>query len=251
MATGSIPATIEVETSVDFKRIEYSILEAVDDSLDETLAYGEKVAKKHAPVRKITKGGGRVRTRELTNAEIADLPSFVKKGLSPISGTFLSTGRRPRVVTRRSFASMGHPTYHQHSRLVVQDQYSGRFHLKNPESAKLLSSAGRAELASGRAIHTMHSGELGGSGGLNIKHETTSTVGGRLQREIRGRVTRSAHQGGIAEGILESPTEYAPYVEFPTSRTAAQPYMRPAREAMRPHLVTALERNLMRAGRYV
>ena len=82
-----------------------------------------------------------------------------------------------------------------------------------------------------------------------IRTAARTTLGGRLRSEIRTRLISLAEGGsGIAEIRLESPNDYAKYVEFPTSRTAAQPYMRPAREAMKQRFRGNVVQELERAG---
>jgi HK97 gp10 family phage protein len=67
-------------------------------------------------------------------------------------------------------------------------------------------------------------------------------LGGRLKHEIhRGDVQVS---GGLYFGEVISPTEYAKYQEYGTSRHRAQPYMRPALYEMRSRLPALLRSNI-------
>lgn len=44
---------------------------------------------------------------------------------------------------------------------------------------------------------------------------------------LRASITRSTENGGLT-GKIGTNVEYAPYIEFGTSRSAAQPFLRPA-----------------------
>lgn len=262
--------TLMIEVSsprVYMKRVERGIYGALDEAIDNTLAFGERYAKRKAPVRKVTRRGRQAVTRALNPAEIANLPEFAKKGLSPISGRSIRTGELPRTTVVRSGASRLSPqarirgtTYNlgAKGRDVIFGE-SGAAQMRSEKFTQLLDSRGRYELRTQRAVHTqqvtaidrdVQGSAVGRLLGGTIRHGERSTLGGRLRAEITTRITSSATRGGIAEGVLESPTEYAKYVEFPTSRTAAQPYMRPAREAMKPVLRREAVKELGRAGRY-
>lgn len=56
-------------------------------------------------------------------------------------------------------------------------------------------------------------------------------LGGRLRRDIEARDVEFS--GGKAQGGVDSLAPYSRYVEFPTSRTKAQPFLRPALKANR------------------
>jgi hypothetical protein len=242
-----VAVTFKAEVSrIYFRRVEAQINTAVSDAMDLTIQVGVKTAKQHCPVRKVTKKGGRVSTRDLDDAEIAALPDFVKKGLNPATNTYIRTGKRPQQVVKRSLAGYEEPqfrhkgrkgSYPQGIRQVTQDEDTGRYSLATRMAGlrpgqlerAVLTSRGRYELRTGRGVFA-RGGEL--------------HLGGRLKREIHGEMEEGVfRQSGILRAKLVSPTEYAPYVEFPTSRTAAQPYMRPARDAME----AVFERNVRSA----
>lgn len=64
---------------------------------------------------------------------------------------------------------------------------------------------------------------------------------------LTGNLRRSIHveQGAVtltrAEAKVGTDVEYAPYVEFGTSRMRAQPYLRPAAETMAPAVQATIE----------
>jgi hypothetical protein len=249
-----IRMTIQVTTPRTYlRRVEIAVYGALDQAVETTTEYGQRVAKRLAPVRKVTTDSTPARARNLTQGEIADLPEQVRKGLNPVSGASLRTGRLPRTTTRRAGASHFAPrtrggTLRETARDVEFDRGTGFPRLKDRSFESRLSSRGRYEFRSERAIHTERNLFLEGS---RVRRVARTTLGGRLRSEIRTTLVRLASQGGVSETRLESPTEYAGYVEYPTSRTAAQPYMRPAREAMKPVLVRETDKELRRAGRYV
>jgi len=250
-----VRVVLEVTASAESMRsIENGIYDALDEAVSNTLAYGETFAKRKAPVRKVTRRGVPARTRELTQGEIAELPDFARKGLNPVTGRSIRTGELPRTTTRIAGAARLVPTARIRGKTYklggetgrdVRYTESGEPKMRNERFAQLLSSRGNYELRSGRGVYTR---QLTAMVGTTLRHAERSTLGGRLRGEINSKITSFATRGGIAEGILESPTEYAQYVEFPTSRTAAQPYIRPAREAMRPRLIRNIELEMRRVG---
>lgn len=273
---GRVAVTLKATTNrVVFHRVENAIYNALGHAIERTLMHGELVAKKHAPVRKVTRRGGRPTTRDMTDLEIADLPDDVKKAISPLSGNFIGTGQRPRITTRRSRAGHERPssrirgkTYRSpaNAREVRIDRNTGERSMTNPKIVQLLSSRGRRELEGGRAgggtnldgvfikrfVHEERSTRVNPRTGeksthSRIRHGYRATLGGRLKDEIKGFMLKV---GVISEGVLSSPTPYARYVEFPTSRTAAQPYMRPARAAMETRLPIEAARALDRVAQY-
>lgn len=263
----AVTFTFEFHASrVYMKRLENAIIEACNRAIEHTVGIGEKHAKKMAPVRKVTRMGSRARTRALTTAEVAELPESVLRGV--ISGTNRSsvTGKELMTTTRRSSASRLDPGVRRGGRSatlrgasgepgsarevdVSVDYFTGfgerRMKLPGLEpdaggSRGLLSGRGLAELrGTGRRLTSKNPDAVY----LN-RGGTRFTLGGRLRDEITAIMVSST--APIIEYRLISPTEYAIYVEFPTSRTAAQPYMRPAREMMKQILIRAIERELKR-----
>lgn len=202
-----------------------SILEAVDEGVYDAAELGERHAKRLAPVRKVAYVERQAVTRELSTAEIRR----GRRGSRGFSGL--------RTTVRRSQGYLSAPE-------VVED--AGRYRLKNREDESFLSGRGRAELrrgeTTGGAIFTStRTQEFKINQRGKIRKYTrivhTQTLGGRLRGEIKIDVISSAAETGIARVDIVSPTPYAIYVEFPTSRTAEQPYMRPTLAYLRDKLV--------------
>lgn len=267
---GLVKVTFKAETNrVHFHRVQMVIMEAVAEGVDKTLAYGRTVAKKHAPVRKVTRRGGRPSTRDLTDDEIADLPEFARRGLNPITGASIRTGRRPQTTVKRSLATRDNPGLRIRGKTFnagrtareVRLARDGSWELRNPKVGQFLNSQGRYALDTGVGVHVKRltvvertkrrnpaTGKMDVS--EKVRHGYRATLGGRLRDEIYASVD-SVAQAGVFTGQLVSPTEYAQYVEFPTSRTAAQPYMRPARDAMAARLPVEIERQMTRVARQI
>lgn len=279
MATAHVKTTFKATVNrAAFYRVQAAIFEMLEDAVDRTLSYGVQVAKKHAPVRKVTRRGGRVSTRGMTDAEIADLPDDILQAIS-LANTWDKTGARPRVTTKRSLAGYEKPGVRVKGKTVSRAKQGGKARdvLINPDTgertmrfpamAALLSSRGKRELEGGRRRSSSGTNLDGvyikGISAIErvkrrnpvtgktesfdrTRHGYRATLGGRLKDEIRAHLdTVSA---GVVSGELVSPTAYARYVEFPTSRTAAQPYMRPARDAMEARLPKEIDKALTRVS---
>lgn len=113
---------------------------------------------------------------------------------------------------------------------------SGRGFAPGPEARKAMTSRGLYETTSGRAINR----EEAGGGKTRVK------VGGALKASItEGTVVETGRGQKIAIGAY---IRYAKFVEFPTIRTASQPFLLPAlhgqREALPRLLATKLRQKL-------
>jgi hypothetical protein len=256
-----VRTTLKMEVGQDFVQAASDIFDAISEGVDDTVTFGVKVAKRHAPVRKVTKYGGRATVRDLTSAEIRELPGSVRQGITR-AGYFRGTKQRPQVTVRRSLAGSQNPSFRINGRIKrspegfreISIDKQGKAHAVNPLFGGMLDARGRYEKLHGLRRRSIYSPDLeslemaatrdrrGASGrAVSVPH---ATLGGRLRGEIYGEMRGGG--GGIVEGAVVSPTEYARYVEFPTSRTAAQPYMRPARSAMEKHLPKAITRSMKR-----
>lgn len=235
------------------RRQEQRTLDAIERGVVRTVELGESVAKKLAPVRKVSEITRRKQTRSLTRSEIRALPARIRRSLSPDQLSRLQT------TTRRARQELEGPRAQGRiARLEVTQELSGRFRLKDPQGESFLTQRGRAELREAGVTASFLRVERRGSGGklqvirrgresaIYRRASGRATLGGRLRDEIRFRSLET--RGGRIRYRLESPTPYAEYVEFPTSRTAAQPYMRPAREAMKKVLRRNIVREVERVG---
>lgn len=99
-----------------------------------------------------------------------------------------------------------------------------------------LSTRGRYEIRSGRAVHR----EITAAGHTRVQ------AGGALKASIGSEGVVQTEQGQSV--TVSAAIRYAKFVEFPTIRTAAQPFLRPALYAMRPKfratLAAAIRRSL-------
>ena len=240
-------------------RIENQIFEALDDALDHVATVGERHAKRLAPVRKVSeitrrRGAGRA----LSRAEVASLPASIRRGAESV----LRSGGSYRQTTRRSEQTLEAPEVES-----VEDLRTGVSNrLKNRDSESFLTYRGQAELREagrrppGIGVNLM-TGETRRTPGTSaiftrtsrtpdkfgrMRESNTATLGGRLRGEIRA-VKGATTKGKIRYDIV-SPTPYARFVEFPTSRTAAQPYMRPTLKFLKRPMIAAVYRELKRRG---
>lgn len=240
--------------------IRASVDQAINELLDRAergtqsaIQLAEKHAKRLAPVRKVSYVERDAATRDLTAQERRRLPT----ALRGIAGL--------KTATRRTQQYLPTPE-------VVEDRMTGKFQLADPSQMSFLSGRGLSELKDthssiddeGHQSARSLSRRSGASAvyqtrlvqeipirrggkivGTQRRNTVRSTLGGRLRGEIR---YRDASRGARIKFELVSPTPYAQYVEFPTSRTAAQPYMRPTLAYMEKHFPIHLKR-AMRTGR--
>lgn len=100
-----------------------------------------------------------------------------------------------------------------------------------PGASAALTSRGRAEARSGSSIHMAE-----GSGGTHVQ------IGGALKASIE---SSGAVQTGSGQSVtIAARIRYAKFVEFPTIRTAAQPFLLPALHGHRQKLKDVFAANL-------
>jgi HK97 gp10 family phage protein len=213
-------------------------------------------ARRRAPIRKVFKEpkGFRRKTRALTPAEkllaikratayygegsfnarraTAHIRNYAKVQLPRRgSNNALSRSRTLRVLgiqRGRQFIPRTDATRVVSRRTGAQGYNSA--HL-NP----LLTSRGRFEVRTGRAIHKV---ALAG-GGSRIE------IGGALKASIESEGVVEAGQG--SEVRVTAGIRYAKYVEFPTIRTHAQPFLLPALHDNRQRLVKTMAAEVKKA----
>ena len=95
----------------------------------------------------------------------------------------------------------------------------------------LLTSRGRYEVSSGRAIHREAT-----TSGVNVQ------IGGRLKASIGNEGVVQGNNGATAKVSARVP--YAKFVEFPTTHNASQPFLLPALQGARGRLRSTLASNL-------
>jgi hypothetical protein len=239
-----IPGSIE--TGQLIQAIQERVFDALDAAVDHTVALGERSAKRLAPVRKISYSEGRSKKRRLTRAEVASLP--MGRSLSkPIRFSTQQRGMPLFTTARRGRQILEAPE-------VVENE-RGFYQLKDQSQTSFLDRRGRAELEErGRTTMSTPMGVNLATGKIITRKPTTAifsqagktTLGGRLRGEIRGFMEPVSN--GVVTGWVLSPTPYARFVEFPTSRTAEQPYMRPTLKVMKRPFIAAVYRELKRRG---
>jgi hypothetical protein len=105
-----------------------------------------------------------------------------------------------------------------------------------PGASEAMTSRGRSEARSGASIHRAETGVSGA---------TSVHVGGALKASIE---SDGAVQVGNGQSVtVAARIRYAKFVEFPTVRTASQPFLLPALHGQRQHLVDLFATNLRRA----
>lgn len=160
-------------------------------------------------------------TRRLPSGNANSMIPVFKQGNKRIQGDFrrVENGRLVRVATisrevgGRSRRDRG--TRAGTPRLLTR----GRYELKTGRSVypSMLAELSRERQAS-RPIRGLSVGGLGTM--------TQDRLGGRLRGEIRWEA--ATVQGSLIQGWVVSPTEYARFQEFGTSRNRPHPYLRPA-----------------------
>lgn len=216
------------------------ILDAVEAGVEDAAKLGVKHAKRLAPVRKISYEERPAQRRDLSRAEIR-ASVRATRGFSGL-----------RTTTRRAKQYLEAPE-------IVADRTGVRFGLKNPDERSFISGKGEGELRRGLrpggAIYSFTRQETvkqqvrNSRGNIvtvkNIIRRPTHTLGGRLRGEI--------DYVGVGDAPrvrfdIVSPTPYARFVEFPTSRTAAQPYLRPTLEYLKGPFPEKVLRRVERAA---
>ena len=238
-----------LNTSADVRvlgeRIQRIVLAAAYRGLEQTAVLGVKHAKRLAPVRNVsysTQGGNfsgrQAVTRFLSRAEIR---SGIRKNRDQ---------PKLRTTVRRRQQQLEAPE--------IKEGRTG-YQLKNRENSGLINGRGRFELRRGErpggAIYRQPTTETRTVPTRNERGQATTrtyvhrgekvTLGGRLRGEIRSHPVAGAESNKMRIDII-SPTAYARYVEFPTTRTAAQPYMRPTLAYLKPKLIQKMQSSLER-----
>lgn len=220
--------------------------QAERDALNEVADLVAADARSRAPVRKVFKEGAgfRRKFRALTNQEKA---TAVRRALA-YKG-YNDFERRRSVAHIQNYARVelrrpGSNNLLVRSRVLrrLGVESGGRFTArvdairsgKGFTSASLnplLTSRGRYEVRSGRAIHREAT-----ASGVNVQ------IGGRLKASIGNEGVRQ--QGNSTVAIVSARVRYAKYVEFPTTHNAAQPFLLPALHGARGKLRSTLAREL-------
>lgn len=229
-------------------------IEALDIVADSIVAD----ARHRAPIRKVFKEpkGFRRKFRPLTGAEKA---LAIKRANAYYLGRGDTFGARRAVAHIRNYARVQLPRRGSNNSLVasrtkrilgyqrgrqfiprvdatrVVNRRTGAIGYESKSLNKQLTARGRFEVRSGRAIHT------------------SVTAAGHKRIEIGGALKASiGNEGAVqtANGVTNRVTagiRYAKYVEFPTIRTAAQPFLLPALHDHRQKLVSVVAAEVKKA----
>jgi HK97 gp10 family phage protein len=235
---------------------------AMEDAVDETADHVAAEARRRAPIRKVFKErtGYRPKLRALTDAEkslaiaraehyytqvkpndfkrrraVAHIKFYAQVASQrPGSANALSRSRDLRHlgnIKGGKFTSQTGAT-----RNYSSNQKQAGFN-PGPEAAAAMTSAGLGGVRSGRAIH--YEASAGGA------HKRVQ-VGGALKASIENEGVVEVENG--VKATVAANIRYAKFVEFPTVRTRAQPFLLPAlqqeREAFKSRLASEIRKNL-------
>ncbi len=225
---------------------------AEEEALEEVAAKVVADAKARAPIRKVFKEnkGFRRKFRALTPAE----KNLAIRRAEAYSG-YSDFARRRSVAYLRSYARAEVPRRGSRNSLKasrtlrvlgIEQAGNGRFKARvdarrarggftSASLNPLLTSRGKYEIFSGRAIHR----EVLASGNVRVQ------IGGRLKASIGSEAVIHTGQGATIK--VSARVRYAKFVEFPTTHNAAQPFLLPALQDNRTRLKETLRREVRKA----
>ena len=220
-------------------------------------------ARRRAPIRKVfkEKAGFRRKFRDLTSAE--KLLAIKRANAYYGSGTFEA---RRAVAHIRNYAkvqvprhgSANAPEASRTARLLgtqrgrqfvprvdatrVVNRHTGAVGFESKSLNPSLTSRGRSEVRSGRAIHLA---PITGQGGETGAGASRVEIGGALKASIESEGATPMNNG--TEIRVTAGIRYAKFVEFVTIRTHAQPFLLPALHAQRQRLVKTMAAEVKKA----
>lgn len=231
---------------IDIAAVVAAVEEAEVAALDEIADRVVQDAKSRAPVRKVFREakGFRRRFRPLTSAERA---LATKRALAYPGYSDFARRRSVAYIARYAKAELRRPgsanalSRSRTLRLLGTEQ-GGRFQARvdavrvgrgftSASLSPALTSRGRYEVRSGRAIHR----EATAAG-------TQVQIGGRLKASIGSEGVVQQGTGSVVR--VSARVRYAKFVEFPTTHNASQPFLLPALHDQRARLRQALAREL-------
>lgn len=241
----------------DKARVKSLVRDGVRDGLDEI---GDRVAaeaKRRAPIRKVFREarGFRRKFRSLTASE-HNLAVQRANRYYGVSGPHLVGRTSPGSPLRRYRASVQLPRRGSANSLassrtlrILGYERGGRFTSTSGASrnrmggyepgetlGKALTSRGKYEVRSGRAIHM----EVSAAG-----TQTRVQVGGALKASIGNEGVTETPDG--MKATVTAAIRYAKFVEFPTIRNAAQPFLLPALHGERERLPRTVAAHIKRS----
>lgn len=247
---------MSAEVWLDIKGIMAAIHAGGQDALEET---GERIAaeaKRRAPIRKVFKEakGYRRKFRPISDEERNIAMALSKQYYASSGGTpderafklrrslaHLRYYARAEIPRRGSANSVGRSMKARQLGTIKEGRFQGngsavkirgtRGYEPSDEFRQKLSARGAYEVRTGRAIHIQPSA---------TGQSSRVQIGGALKASIGAGPVLQTGKGQEIE--VEAAIRYAKYVEFPTIRTAAQPFLLPAlkgEQSKFPHTVAA------------
>ena len=227
---------------------------AAEDTLDEIGDAIASDARRRAPIRKVfrEKAGFKRKFRSLTPAEKALATQRANNFYGRVAPddfkrrravAYIRNYARVQIARPGSANSVGRSRELRFLGIESRGRFtsvSGASRLRQggfepgPAASEAMTARGRAETRSGDAIHREE-----GSGGTHVR------VGGALKASIE---SSGAVQTGNGQSVtVTAAIRYAKFVEFPTIRTAAQPFLLPALHGQRQRLTGLFATNLRKA----
>lgn len=200
--------------------------------------------------------------------EVADFVAADAKGRAPIRKVFKEakgfrrkfralTGAERNLAVKRAMAYQGYTDFERRRSVSYLRNYA-RAEIRRPGSANslarsrklrnlgpvfghqaraaalrpLLTSRGKYEVSSGRALHQV----VSKGGNVSVQ------VGGRLKASIGNEGAVQVDNGVVAK--VAARVRYAKFVEFPTTHNASQPFLLPALQDARGRFRQTLAREL-------
>lgn len=223
---------------------------AEEVALEEVAGYIVADARARAPVRKVFREakGFRRKFRPLTGPE----KSLAIRRAESYKG-YNDYQRRRSVAYLRNYARAELPRRGSNNSLARSrtlrnlgtirggsfqprvDAVSRRGGFSSASLNPLLTSRGRYEVRSGRAIHL----QTLASGNIRVQ------IGGKLKASIESEGVIQTGQGAVVK--VTAGVRYAKFVEFPTTHNAAQPFLLPALHGARSRLRRTLAAELKKA----
>ena len=200
-------------------------------------------ARERAPVRKVFKGGRRTQARFYSLAEAKmELPAFLRSTGRSVSGRArrgqitnaeaLAQLRSTPITTGRNRANSWQAT--KENRQVGENDKG--YYLLNRYSERFLTTRGKYELKTGRALSVGEQQRSPLTKGTRQFGQFERFAESGLVGHLGGSLRRSIHTEDRSEGSVikvsivagGDDAPYARFVEFGTRHAAAQPYLRPA-----------------------
>jgi HK97 gp10 family phage protein len=226
----------------DRERIKEMVRQGLEDGLDEVADDLASEARRRAPIRKVFKEakGFRAKTRGLTEDEKALAITRAVRYYSDVQPDDFKKRRavahiryyaRVRLPSNKSANTLANSKGLRYLGVIRKGRFSSPSGAAKsrmggyepaPAVAAAMTSRGRYEVRSGRAIH-LSASETG--------HSIRVQAGGALKASIENEGVRETAHG--VEATVAANIRYAKYVEFPTIRTKAQPFLLPAMQDQR------------------